>query len=741
MPRPFELPGFYMPYSARLNPHVTAARVHSKQWALDMGMLTDDEAPGETAVWSEADFDEHDYALLCGYTHPDATAPRLKLVTDWYVWAFFLDDYFLDRHKRTDRPDLAGEYLRGLERFMPTRPTKSPQRPGDPVERGLSDLWARTAGQMSPGWSLRFAESTRNLFEGLVRELVNIASDRVPNPIDHIETHREFGGAQWAAHLVEYAREAELPPSMAHTHPLRVLADAFSDGVHLRNDLFSYQRETQEEGEVNNGVLVIEHFFECSPQRAADITNDLLTSRLHRFDETAAAALPPLFVEHALEPAGRADVLGYVQGLRDWQAGGHEWHSLSSRYMSSEPSGPPEISRLLGLPSRTGMSALPPEQCPPGAITDTTRDRPTGRERNRPFEPTDSRPPHEVAPNPLLNQLREHTRSWVERHGLLETTVWNEDTFAATDHALYAALTRPDAGEAELTLVADWHIWADYLDELFVAEFERPRDTAGARIFVDRLLTVLERPPETAPHPSGPAEHALAELLARTRTSMPTHPRRRFTEDLRDFLGNRLREPVDLTRSGIADPVELIGKRGRTGTGGLSLALIRLTMDAPLDDTLHRSRQLRELTRTFAEIGTLRNDLFCRKQEHGAESGNAVLTVQRFLGCDASRAGAVLADLIEARQQRFHHLLTEEIPALRVEHEPSPREDERLDGLLERLETWLAGELSWLLTTGRGSTTGRTTSLASRRTLHGPDASLASTGVPRLPRTRDEAPH
>ena len=83
---------------------------------------------------------------------------------------------------------------------------------------------------------------------------------------------------------------------------MRVLKDTFADGVHLRNDLFSYQRETEDEGELSNGVLVFERFLGCDPQQAADPVNDLLTSRLHQFENTALTELPPLFEEHGLDP-------------------------------------------------------------------------------------------------------------------------------------------------------------------------------------------------------------------------------------------------------------------------------------------------------------------------------------------------------------------------------------------------------------------------------------------------------
>ena len=93
MSQPFELPEFYTPYPARCNPYLARARAHSKSWAYRMDMI-DVPACG-TVIWTDADFDAHDYALLCAYTHPDAAPGDLDLITDWYVWVFYFDDHFL----------------------------------------------------------------------------------------------------------------------------------------------------------------------------------------------------------------------------------------------------------------------------------------------------------------------------------------------------------------------------------------------------------------------------------------------------------------------------------------------------------------------------------------------------------------------------------------------------------------------------------------------------------------------
>jgi germacradienol/geosmin synthase len=175
-----------------------------------------------------------DYALLTAYTHPDAPGPELDLLTDWYVWVFFFDDHFLEHFKYGKDLKGAREYLDNLELFMDT---DAPE-PGNPAEKGLADLWARTTPKMSQAWQERFRTSTHNLMVESMWELDNIDLGRIANPIEYIQMRRRVGGAPWSANLVEYVA-AELPDRLARTRQVRVLTDTFADAVHLRNDLFS----------------------------------------------------------------------------------------------------------------------------------------------------------------------------------------------------------------------------------------------------------------------------------------------------------------------------------------------------------------------------------------------------------------------------------------------------------------------------------------------------------------------
>ena len=186
-------------------------------------------------------------------------------------------------------------------------------------------------------------------------ELSNINEGRVSNPVEYIEMRRKVGGAPWSAGLVEYATAPRCPPPSPRSRPMGVLMETFSDAVHLRNDLFSYQREVEDEGELSNGVLVLEKFLGCATQEAAETVNDLLTSRLHQFEHTALTEVPALALENGLDPDGSRAVAAYAKGLQDWQSGGHEWHLRSSRYMNKgagrraplarPPSGPRHVRR------------------------------------------------------------------------------------------------------------------------------------------------------------------------------------------------------------------------------------------------------------------------------------------------------------------------------------------------------------------------------------------------------------
>ncbi|MFJ7420899.1 germacradienol/geosmin synthase [Streptomyces uncialis] len=731
MTQPFELPSFYMPYEASLNPHLEQARVHSREWARDMGML---EGSG---IWELSDLDAHDYALLCSYTHPDCDGPALSLITDWYVWVFFFDDHFLETFKRSQDRVGGKAYLDRLPMFMPLELSTPVPEPTNPVEAGLADLWARTVPAMSREWRERFAVSTEHLLNESIWELSNINEGRVANPVEYIEMRRKVGGAPWSAGLIEYAT-AEVPAEVARSRPLRVLMETFSDGVHLRNDLFSYQREVEDEGELSNGVLVLETFFGCTTQQAADMVNDILTSRLHQFEHTALTETPALCVQEGLDPARCAAVAAYVKGLQDWQSGGHEWHLRSSRYMNQGALD--EKDSALGGPTGLGTSAARVADLLTAAGTERFRAHThVPHQRVGPSILPDFQLPYPTTLNQHLPAARENLVDWCHAMGIVHEGVWDEAALRRYDLPLCSAGLDPSGTQAEIDLSAAWLAWGTYGDDWYPVVYGRARDLVGAQALTDRLKALMPVDGPLLPEPgterdvpadpgaaardtlraasgggapqglAAPAgagagvaaqnglERALVDLWARTAGPMDHDSRVMFRDSVEVMLDSWMWELMNQAQHRIPDPVDYIEMRRATFGSDLTLSLSRIAHGKKVPPEIYESGPMRSLENAAIDYGMLINDVFSYQKEieYEGEVHNLILVVQNFFGCDYPTALTIVHDLMNGRLRQFQHVAEHELPILYDDFDLDDEVREILAGHVKELENWLAGILTW----------------------------------------------
>ncbi|MGH3764743.1 MAG: terpene synthase family protein [Pseudonocardiaceae bacterium] len=717
--RPYELPDFYLPYPARLNPHLDTARAHTKAWAREMGII---DAPPEAAgedIWDEVKFDSMDFALLCAYTHPDAPSHELDLVSDWYVWVFYFDDHFLEVYKRSQDQAGAKKYLDRLPAFMPTDLASSPPEPTNPVERGLIDLWERTVPERSLDWRRRFFESTKNLLHESTWELANISGNRVPNPIEYIEVRRKVGGAPWSADLVEHAAFVEIPLRIADSRPIRVLKDSFADAVHLRNDLFSYQRETQQEGEINNCVLVLERFLDVSPQHAADRTNDILTSRLQQFENTTVTELPALFEEYGLNPPERESVLLFVKGLQDWQSGGHEWHMRSSRYMNENSTRAPSIAQqLLRGPQGLGTSSAH-ITLSPGSLG-LQRVKYHTHSPYLPVGPTrlpDFHMPYTARVNGNLERSRQHCIDWARRMGMLTAGgpgnqtdappggvgIWDEENLALFDFAHCAARIHPDASGPQLDLSSAWLTWGTYGDDYFPAVFGPTRNMAGAKAFNARLPAFMPLDCSAMPPPGNPVEAGLADLWIRTADPLTTAARAQFRQAVESMTSSWLWELANHIQHRIPDPVDYIEMRRHTFGSDMTMSLARITKAGEVPAEIFHTRTLRALENSAVNYACFTNDIFSYQKEieFEGELHNMVLVAEKFLDVGREQAVDVVNDLMTSRLRQFEHIIADELPVLVDEFNLAADAREALQAYVGGLQDWVAGILDWHMSSGR----------------------------------------
>ncbi|HUQ56674.1 terpene synthase family protein [Lentzea sp.] len=684
--QPFQLPEFYTPHPARLNPNLERARVHTRAWAREMDMV--DVPQHGTVIWTGEDLESHDYALLCAYTHPDCDGETLDLITDWYVWVFYFDDHFVELYKRS--PDISGAqaYLDRLPLFMPVNGVIT-ATPENPVEKGLADLWSRTVGSHSRDWRERFAANTEHLLEESMWELHNISSKRLSNPIEYVEMRRKVGGAPWSANLVEHAVGLEVPAHIAHTRPVKVLRDTFSDAVHLRNDLFSYEREVLDEGELSNGVLVFEKFLGLPTQEAAEAVNDLLTSRLHQFEHTALTEVPVLLDEHAVDLAGRAAVLGYVKGLQDWQAGGHEWHLRSSRYMNKGVPLGMSAASILGSYARTMPQRLSQFTSTPKVV--------------QPYVLPSFDVPFPLALSPHLDQARDEVAHWAVEQGFTGEGVWDEHKLRGFDFPLCSAGIDPDATSQELFLSGCWLTWGTYGDDVYPLLYGRTRDLAGVKAQTARLKACMPLDLVQTVVPANATERSLADLWQRTAAPMTPSFRSTFRETVDAMLDSWVWEVVNMHHNRIPDPVDYVEMRRSTFGSEMTTSLSRLSHSATVPPQLWQTRVVQSMERSAMDYCTMLNDVFSYLKEiqYEGEVHNIVRVVENFLGVPQARAFEIAYALMNARLDQFVRSVEIDLPRMFDDLSLNAGARAGLTRYADELKDWIAGIIHWHEQTSR----------------------------------------
>src|SRR2546423_7469679 len=126
-----------------------------------------------------------------------------------------------------------------------------------------------------------------------------------------------------------------VPPEVYQTRTMRQLDNAAQDYACLTNDVFSYQKEIQFEGEIHNMVFVMESFLGCDRLRARDIVAELMAERMRQFEHIVAEELPAMFEQFGLNEKVQDTLTGYARELQDWMSGILEWHRKCPRYQEA----------------------------------------------------------------------------------------------------------------------------------------------------------------------------------------------------------------------------------------------------------------------------------------------------------------------------------------------------------------------------------------------------------------------
>jgi len=296
-----------------------------------------DSIPGvpETAIWTAEQTAEDDWPSCAALMFPDASADQLTDFALWAAWGTYADDYYA-RVFGTAR-DLAGARHSNARMllFMPMDCGTTPP-PTNPMEAGLDDLWRRTGRSLRIAERRAFRNGLGTMFASWLWEIHNHVQNRICDPVDYIEMRRQTLGSDPILDLARMMQGGEAWSELLVTGPMRELENVARDYNGLLNDIFSYQKEVEFEGELNNGVLVVQTFLDTDRDTAVLVVRNLMTQRMQQFERIVAKELP-LFADRLhLDERDRETLHARVVVLQNWMAGVLAWHQLTARYTEAQ---------------------------------------------------------------------------------------------------------------------------------------------------------------------------------------------------------------------------------------------------------------------------------------------------------------------------------------------------------------------------------------------------------------------
>jgi germacradienol/geosmin synthase len=311
-----------------------------------------------SGLWDEEDLQAFDFPLCAAGLDPDADPAGLNRTAAWLTWGTYGDDYYPAVFGTARDMAAARVQNERLAALMTLEPATAPS-PANAIERGLADLWARTTRSMTAGERRVFRDAVLAMLESWLWELAGEIMHRIPDPVDLIEMRRQTFGSQMTMTLARIKHGERLSPEILQAKAMQTAETTAMDYATMLNDVFSYQKEIEFEGQLHNLVLATRAFFDCTSAQAVEVVNDLMTGRMQQFEQAVASGLPALCEEQQLG-LGASDAIGErVQELQDWLAGILNWHASTGRY--PEPAlirryrpdpGPPARQQL---PGPTGL--------------------------------------------------------------------------------------------------------------------------------------------------------------------------------------------------------------------------------------------------------------------------------------------------------------------------------------------------------------------------------------------------
>jgi hypothetical protein len=308
------LPSFYCPFNERLiHPRAQEVEARAVEWTDRFGIYEDATERAWGLATHSADFSSRIIPL--GDLEP------LVLFAEWNYWANAIDDWQDSGDKDVSTAAVVDHSVR-LARSIES--PGSAMLPPGALTAALDDLVGRTRAMLSPFQLRRFAEGARDWLFGAGWQTANAERGIMPSLGDFVATGALANGTRFSLTWSDVANGIHLPADVLYSAPVQVVTEAAGFIVSADNDLFSYDKDDDQEPWEQNLVNVLAHERRCSPAEAVPAA------------VTLRDQVMGFFVRLRAQLAREADdrLSRYLESLGHYVAGSIEWQSRAPRYAS-----------------------------------------------------------------------------------------------------------------------------------------------------------------------------------------------------------------------------------------------------------------------------------------------------------------------------------------------------------------------------------------------------------------------
>ncbi|EJD04498.1 terpenoid synthase [Fomitiporia mediterranea MF3/22] len=240
------------------NPHYSSEKKESTEWMLKYGVFSDHRRDRLNTINIE---------LFGAYTYPYADAEALRIVTDFVMILFALDEFtdLQDQDGAKATSDIFVNALNGVS-----------GNDNSPIALFTKDFMARLSRIASPEVRERFVTHCSAYIDACTREAGWRATNKIPSFEEYTHLRRDNGGAQTTFDLIEAVLGVTLrvPADVFEDPNFQLLHCSMNDMICLANDIYSYPMEIADGIEQVNAITTIKHEKAISPQEAVDFVTD-----------------------------------------------------------------------------------------------------------------------------------------------------------------------------------------------------------------------------------------------------------------------------------------------------------------------------------------------------------------------------------------------------------------------------------------------------------------------------------